>query len=311
MTDPGFEARIDTIRRFNRFYTRQIGLLPEGYLESPFSLTDARVLYELAHHETTTAKDLAGELELDTGYLSRILRRFEQKGFISKTPSPVDGRQNLLSLTDAGWQAFAPLNQRSRDDIGRLIEPLPLSAQTRLVEAMQLIERSLDPANGPSRSYILRPHQPGDMGWVVQRHGAMYATEYGWDVTFEALVARIAADFIDNFDPARERCWIAERDGVNVGSVFVVKHPERDGVAKLRMLLVDPSARGLGIGHRLVDECIRFARETGYHTLTLWTNDVLVAARRIYQAAGFQLVHEAPSHNFGHDLVEQTWDLAL
>jgi DNA-binding MarR family transcriptional regulator/GNAT superfamily N-acetyltransferase len=311
MAATDLDARIDAVRRFSRFYTRHLGLLQEGYLESPYSLTEARVLYELAHHGPTTASTLAAGLSLDAGYLSRLLQRFDRQGLIARSPSPLDGRQQIIRLTEEGQRAFAPLDQRSRDDIARMLEPVTPGAQQRLVEAMRTIETVFDPAAQTSAPYLIRDHRPGDMGWVVMRHGAIYAAEYGWDATFEALVARIAADFLDHFDPACDHCWIAERGGVNIGSIFLVKHPDREGVAKLRLLLVEPGARGLGVGRRLVEECIRFARQAGYHTITLWTNDVLVAARRIYEAAGFHLVHEAPHHAFGHDLVEQTWELAL
>ncbi len=310
MAETGFDQRIQAIRRFNRFYTRQIGLLREGYLESAFSLTEVRVLYELAHRETTTASELAKELGLDAGYLSRILRRFEKRGLVDKEPSPVDARQNLLRLTEHGQGAFAPLNQRSREDIGAMLSSLCEAEQRRLVGAMQTVQRLLgDRPPQPVAPYLLRLHRPGDMGWVVQRHGEVYAGEYGWDETFEGLVAEIVAAFIQQYNPKRERCWIAERDGENVGSVFLVE--QSADVAKLRLLIVDTSARGLGIGRRLVEECIRFARQAGYTKMTLWTNDVLHAARHIYQDAGFRLVHEEPHHSFGQDLVGQTWELRL
>lgn len=300
---------VDAVRRFNRFYTKRIGVLHEGLLHSPFSLAEVRVLYELAHRKNPTATELAKELGIDAGYLSRILRRFERSGFVEKTPSDSDGRSRHLRLTQLGHATFAPLDQRSHDEIAALLGGLAPAEQARLIEAMRTIERLCGAHPAERTVYVLRPHQPGDMGWVVHRHGVLYAQEYGWDEQFEALVAEIVAAFIRNLDPKRERCWIAERDGAIVGCVFLVK--QSDEVAKLRLLLVEPSARGLGIGHRLVAECVRFARQSGYKTLTLWTNDVLVAARRIYQQAGFRLVHEAPYHSFGHDLVEQTWELAL
>ena len=303
------DHRIAEVRRFNRFYTRAIGVLPEGHLQSPFSLTEVRVLYELAHQEDLTATDLGKELGLDAGYLSRLLRGFEQKGFIVRRPSETDGRQSLLALTEAGRAAFAPLNAAARDEIGALLRTLPEAGQARLITAMHRIEELLGAAPALAAPYLLRPHQSGDMGWVIQRHGLLYWQEYRFDLRFEALVAKIAGEFIENFDPTRERCWIAERDGENVGSVFVVK--QSDSVAKLRLLLVEPEARGLGIGARLVAECIRFAREAGYGKLSLWTNSILLAARHLYVQAGFQLVDAAPHHSFGQDLVGETWELKL
>ena len=305
------ERRIDAVRAFNRFYTRRIGVLEEGYLESPFSLVQARVLYELAHRSEPTATEIARELELDTGYLSRILRGFERTGLVERKPSPSDGRRRLLSLTARGREAFTPLDIRSRTETEAMLRNLSPAAQVRLIGAMSVITKLLDDETDGAVTYLLRPHRPGDMGWVVQRHGVLYAEEYGWDETFEALVAEIVAGFIRHFDPERERCWIVERDGENVGSVFLMAHREREGVGQLRLLLVEPSARGLGLGRRLVDECTRFARQVGYHTVTLWTNDVLVSARRIYEAAGFRLVQEERHHSFGQDLVGQTWEMRV
>jgi DNA-binding MarR family transcriptional regulator/GNAT superfamily N-acetyltransferase len=304
--DNDFDRRVGVVRRFNRFWTRQIGVLREGYLESRFSLTEVRVLFELARGGETTASELGGELGLDAGYLSRLLGGFEKDGLIHKRPSEADGRRSLLRLTEQGWETFAPLEARSRSDIGAMLGSLSVAEQERLVGAMRIIEGLL---SEPERSYLLRAHGSGDMGWVVHRHGILYAGEYGWDERFEALVAEIVAKFIREYDPKRERCWIAERDGQNVGCVFLVKQSEE--IAKLRLLLVEPQARGLGIGSRLVEECIRFARGAGYRKITLWTNDVLFAARRIYQGVGFRLVHEEPHHSFGHGLVGQTWELEL
>jgi DNA-binding MarR family transcriptional regulator/GNAT superfamily N-acetyltransferase len=309
MAKADLSQRIGAVRRFNRFYTKQIGLLNEGLLRSPFSLTEARVIYELAHHEKTTATELANELGLDAGYLSRILRGFKKQGLIEKQPSETDGRQSLLWLAEQGQEAFATLNARSHNEIEAMLNALSPEAQNRLVEAMHTVEGLLGAQPEQKVPYILRPPQPGDMGWVVQRHGVLYAEEYGWDEQFEALVADIVAKFIQNYDPKRERCWIAEREGENTGSVFLVK--QSDTVAKLRLLLVEPDARGLGIGSRLVNECIRFARQAGYSQITLWTQSVLLAARHIYEKAGFQLVQQGPHHSFGHDLVEETWELVL
>jgi DNA-binding MarR family transcriptional regulator/GNAT superfamily N-acetyltransferase len=304
-----FDGRVAAVRHFNRFYTRQIGVLREGYLDSPFSLTQVRVLYELAHRQQTTATQLRRELGLDAGYLSRLLRRFRRRGLIEKKLSKTDGRQSLLWLTPRGRKAFAPLNARSRKEIGAMVAGLAAADQHRLVKAMHTIETLLGAASEPAVPYLLRPPHAGDMGWVVHRHGVLYSQEYGWDERFEALVASIVAKFVAQYDPRRERCWIAERDGDNVGCVFLVK--ESDAVARLRLLLVEPAARGLGIGSRLVDECVRFARATGYKKITLWTNDVLVAARRIYEQARFRLVHQESHHSFGHDLTGETWDLEL
>jgi len=303
------EKRVDAVRRFNRFYTKQIGVLHEGLLGSQFSLTEVRVLYELAQRKKPTATELGNELGLDPGYLSRILRGFEKRGLVEKTPSKADGRQNLLSLTERGRKTFAPLNARSHEEVAALLGTLSAVEQSRLVGAMHTIERLLGARPEPKVPYLLRPHQAGDMGWVIHRHGALYAQEYGWDETFEALVGEIAAKFIKEFDPKRERCWIAERDGEIVGSVFLVKKSAR--VAKLRLMYVEPKTRGLGIGSRMVEECIRFAGNVGYRKITLWTNSVLVAARHIYKKAGFRLVAEEPHHSFGHDLVGETWELKL
>jgi DNA-binding MarR family transcriptional regulator/N-acetylglutamate synthase-like GNAT family acetyltransferase len=309
MNEDNLSRRAEAVRRFNRFYTRQIGVLQEGLLRSPFSLTEARVIYELAHHETTTATELGDELGLDAGYLSRILAEFKRRGLIDKKPSRKDGRQSLLWLTDEGQQAFAILNARSQHEIERMLTELPANDQHRLLQAMHTIEKLLAAPPEHSLPYLLRPHQPGDMGWVVYRHGVLYAEEYDWDEQFEALVAEIVANFIQNYDAKRERCWIAEMDGEIVGSVFLVKKSEE--IAKLRLLLVEPKARGMGIGVRLVEECLRFARRVGYKKVTLWTNSVLSAARHIYEKAGFRLVEQDVHHSFGHDLVGETWELEL
>jgi DNA-binding MarR family transcriptional regulator/GNAT superfamily N-acetyltransferase len=306
---PVSEQHIAAVRRFTRFYTRQIGVLREGLHASPFSLTQARVLYELANRSAPTAADIARDLGLDAGYLSRILRGFAQRGLLARTRSQNDGRESHLGLTLAGREAFAPLDRGSHDEIAAMLTPLSEGAQARLVEAMATVEQLLGAQSKAAPPYLLRPHQVGDMGWVVSRHGALYAQEYNWNIEFEALVAEIVAAFIRNFDARRERCWIAEVDGAPVGSVFLVK--QSDEVGKLRLLLVEPQARGMGIGARLVAECMRFARLSGYRTLTLWTNDVLIAARRIYQAAGFRLMQEERHHSFGHDLVGQNWELGI
>lgn len=305
-----FSRRVETVRAFNRFYTQRIGVLEDGYLDSVFSLAQVRVLYELAHRDALTASEIARDLGLDAGYLSRILRGFERAGLIEKRAAAADARQRLLSLTALGREVFAPLEAASNQQIAALLARLSPGEQHQLVGAMGSIMTALRETTVESVPYLLRSHRPGDMGWVVQRHGALYAG-YGYDETFEALVAEIVAGFIRHFDPRREHCWIAERNGENVGSVFLIAHPEREGVAKLRLLLVEPSARGLGIGRRLVDECTRFARQVGYHTITLWTQSHLESARRIYQAAGYRLIHEAPHHSFNRDLVEQTWELEL
>lgn len=305
---PGKE-RIDTVRAFNRFYTRQIGLLDEGLLKSPFSLTEARVLYELAHRDGLVASDLVRDLGLDPGYVSRLLKKFEERGLVEREASEADARRSSIALTPAGRQAFAPLNQDSHDQVRALLDRLPPVNQERLVKAMRTVQDLLEERPEPKVPYILRPLQVGDIGWVTRRQGMLYTEEYGWDGTYEALVAEILAEFVKKFDAQWERAWIAEREGEVVGSVFVVRKSSE--VAKLRLLYVEPSARGLGIGRRLVDECIAFARAKGYKTLTLWTNDILGSARRIYQAAGFQLVDEERHHSFGKDLVGQTWDLEL
>ena len=299
--------RVTAVRRFNRYYTRVIGALQEGLLRSDFSLAEARVLYELAQRDDLTATELGRELELDAGYLSRILQHFERDGLLAREPSPADRRQTQQSLTAAGRDAFAPLDARSHEEVAALLAKLPDSAQASLVTAMSRIETLL----GGSRSapWLLRQHRPGDIGWIVARHGALYADEYGFDARFEALVARVAGEFLARHDPERERCWIAERDGVNVGSVFLVRNSDEE--AKLRLLLVEPAARGLGIGRRLVAECIGFARASGYRRVTLWTNEVLAAARAIYQEAGFHLAASAPHRDFGPRMVGEDWELPL
>jgi DNA-binding MarR family transcriptional regulator/GNAT superfamily N-acetyltransferase len=304
-----FEARIDAVRRFNRFFTRRIGVLREGLLHTPYSLTEARILFEIAHREGLSASDLSRDLGLDPGYLSRILTRLERQDLIEKVRSETDRRRRLLALTPDGEDAFSLLDSRLREEVAEMLGDLSEGDQRRLLEAMRTIEGVLDKSFEFSEPFFLRAHEPGDIGWVVQRHGELYFQEYGWDERFEALVAQIVADFVNNYDPAKERCWIAEMGGERVGCVFLVK--ASDTVAKLRLLLVEPEARGLGLGTRLVEECIRFARSRGYQTLTLWTNSVLDAARHIYEQQGFKLVEEEEHHSFGKDLVGQNWELAL
>jgi len=309
MSDVDFEARIAAVRRFNRFFTRRLGVLREGLLHTPYSLTESRIIYEIANRDHVIAADLSKELGLDPGYLSRILDRLEQQGLIQKVQSPSDGRQRLLRLTPEGEEAAMLLDQRSREEIGEMLNNLSEQDQNRLMQAMHTIEQLLGEGLKYSEPYVLRQHEPGDMGWIVHMHGRLYAEEYGWDERFEALVAQICSDFINRFNPDRERCWIAEMDGQIVGSVMVVQ--ESDEAAKLRLLLVDPRARGLGLGKRLVDECIRFARRKGYRKLVLWTNHVLVQARNIYQKAGFVLVRQEPHRSFGPELIGETWELSL
>jgi DNA-binding MarR family transcriptional regulator/GNAT superfamily N-acetyltransferase len=303
-------ARIARIRRFNRFYTRQVGALDEGHLHSPFSLAEARLIYEIANTESPTAAALGRELRMDAGYLSRLLRGLERQGLLQRSRSADDRRRSILRLTAKGRATFAELDARARQQVAAFLSPLTDAEQRRLVDSMRTID-SLLGARTDQSSYRLRPPRVGEIGWIVHRQAVLYAEEYGWNQEYEALISRIAGEFLERFDPERERCWIAERDGEIVGSVFVVQHPEREGVAKLRLLYVEPSARGLGIGRQLVAECTRFAREVGYHTLTLWTNSVLISARRIYEAEGYHLVREEQHHSFGKDLVGQTWDLAL
>ncbi len=303
------DQQVAAVRRFSRFYTQKIGLLHEGYLGSPFSLAESRVLYELAHRDGATAAELSRDLGLDRGYLSRILRGFEKRRLLARATSKVDGRRSHIALTERGRDAFAPLHARSRDEIGAMLGGLTEAEQQRLVDAMRAIETALGAPEERKAPYMLRSHQPGDMGWVVHRHGVLYAQEYGWDERFEALVAEIVSKFIQRFDPKRERCWIAEKDGEIVGSVFLVRHSPT--VGQLRLLLVEPRARGLGVGSRLVSECVRFARQVGYRKIILWTNSVLVAARRIYEGAGFRLVRSERHRSFGHDLVGETWERPL
>ena len=304
------EPTIHAVRAFNRFYTRQIGVLREGLLKSPFSLAEVRVLYEIAHRQQPSATELCEELGLDPGYLSRMLRGLEKRGLVSKSPSREDGRQSLLGLTARGRQTFATLDERQNQEVSALLHALSPAQQAQLADAMRSIESVLNPGPEPRAPYVLRSHQAGDMGWVVHRHGVLYAQEYGFDERFEALVAEIAAKFIQHFDPRREHCWIAEKDGEIVGSVFLVKKSKT--VAKLRLLLVEPSARGLGIGKRLVGECVRFARQTGYRKIVLWTQSELPAARHIYQEAGFRLTQEKPHRDWGRDdLVSEIWELTL
>lgn len=302
MPSHALQTRAETIRRFNRFYTRRIGVLHEHLLNSEFSLTEVRILYELAHRSGLTASDLCRELGLNAGYLSRVITGFEKKGLIVKTRSVADARIMQLELTVKGRKTFSPLNEASRHEVMAMLKQLSEPGQAQLVDAMEQIQQLL---GGASPNYLLRDPRPGDMGWVVHRHGALYAQEYGWNADFEALVAEIVAKYIREHDPTGERCWIAEKDGKVAGSAFVVRHDSE--TAKLRLLYVEAAARGLGIGHRLVDECLRFARLAGYKKMMLWTNSVLVDARRIYERAGFRLVEEEPHHSFGKDLVGQIW----
>ena len=317
MTQP--EPRTSAVRRFNRFYTRRIGVLQEGLAETRFSLAESRLLWEFAHREQTTAAELARDLGLDPGYLSRLLRGLKEGKLIRSVRSADDARHLHLSLTAAGKRAFGPLDRHSEDGVSGLLSPLADPEQHQLLAAMQTIEQLLAPDRGAAATpWLLRPPHSGDIGWVIGRHGALYAREYAWDWRFEALVARIAADFVDRFDAAREACWIAERSGSNVGCVFLVQardetkdHAVVEGTAQLRMLLVEPSARGLRIGARLVDECERFARARGYHRIVLWTHSILTAARAIYRRAGYAMTDSEPHESFGHPLVGETWELTL
>ena len=303
-------AQIAAVRRFNRFYTRQIGLLRKSYLGSPYSLTEARVLYELAQRKDVTAVELARSLDFDAGYLSRVLARFEKHGLLSRTPSLYDRRQADLSLTAKGRKAFAPLDGRSAGQSAAMLDPLRREDRPRLIEAMRTIETLLaqEPAAAPA-PYTLRTHQPGDIGWIIYRHGVLYAREYGWGAQFEALVAEVCVKFLREFDAARERCWIAEKDGVPVGSVMLVKSSAE--TSQLRLLLVEPEARGLGIAKRLVEECIQFARAAGYRKIILWTQADLAAAQHIYAKAGFQMVGESTHEHFGTPMLGRTWELSL
>lgn len=313
MAHTDLAPRIDTVRRFNRFYTRAIGVLQEGWLRSRFSLTEARVLYELAHREKPTASLVGNTLELDPGYLSRILSVFEKRKLVEKTPSQDDGRQTLLALTVEGRRQFAPLEARTIQEVRGMLEKLSENEQRQLIAAMQTIQKLVAPEQylefATKASYLLRPHQSGDMGWVVHRQGVLYAQEYGYDERFEALAAEIVAKFIQHYDPRRERCWIAEKDGEIVGSVFLTA--KSTTVSKLRLLYVEPSARGLGIGSRLVSECVRFARQVGYKKMILWTQSELDAARHIYKKAGFRVVEKKRHYSFSKDLVAETWELSL
>lgn len=306
---PQRTEHIAAVRAFNRFYTREIGVLERTLLQSKFSLVEARVLFEIANQPNPSAKEIGAQLGLDAGYLSRILHTLTDGGFVARKPLDADKRRLILSLTRKGQTAFDALERQSRADVGKMLDRLTDQNEKRLIEAMIDVQDLLSSRAPSPREAILRNHRPGDMGWVVQQHGALYAREFDWDISFEGMVADIVAKFLQEFDPKRERCWIAEIDGQQVGSVFLVKHS--DEVAKLRLLIVDPSTRGLGLGKRLVDECVGFARECGYKKITLWTQSMLLAARGIYVAAGFQHIATEPHRSFGHDLIGETWELKL
>ncbi|MDT7817232.1 MAG: hypothetical protein QOJ42_7148 [Acidobacteriaceae bacterium] len=308
---PGVSGEIAKFRHFNRMYTRYLGTLNEGLLNSDYSLAEARVLYELANRNAPKASEIAEGLGMDPGYLSRLLGKFERDGLLQKKMSEQDGRFAELVLTTRGKSVYKKLNELSNEQARAALEGLPPTARAEVIHCMQSIEKLLMNPDGSRIPYVLRPHHVGDMGWIVYREGLGYAEQYGWDATFEALVANIVSDFITHFEPARERCWIAEVDGRHVGHVFLVKHPSQAHTAKLRLLFVEPSARGTGLGHALVNECVRFARTAGYRKIVLWTQSMLTAAHRIYQAAGFRLVKEEPHHSFGNDLVGQEWELDL
>ena len=299
---------VATLREFSRFYTRRLGTLDEGLLDTPWSLTEARVIYELGQAPSTDMAALRTTLALDSGYLSRLLAKFDAAGLIARAASATDGRRQALSLTAAGRKLYRTLDERSNRQVGALLEPLPEPVRDGLAGALRTVMRALDDQARPTM-VVLRGLRPGDLGWIVQRHGEVYAREYGWSQSFEALVARIVADYLDNHQPGRENAWIAEVDGQRAGCVFCVR--KDDETAQLRILLVESWARGHGLGARLVAECVQFARDSGYRKLVLWTNDILVGARRIYQAAGFQLVGEESHHSFGKDLVGQFWELRL
>jgi DNA-binding MarR family transcriptional regulator/N-acetylglutamate synthase-like GNAT family acetyltransferase len=303
------EDDVRAVRAFNRFYTRKLGVLDQRLLKTPFSLSEARVLYELAYRDELSARDIGIELGLDAGYLSRIVQKFEDGGLIARKPLPSDRRQYQLRLTAKGRQAFAKLERVTQDDVAAMLQPLQGNDRSRVTAAMAEIERLLGAGATELPPAILRDPRPGDMGYVVQSHGALYAREYGFDAGFEALVAEIVAKFITSYDPSRERCWIADISGEPVGSVFLVK--ASDEIAKLRLLLLDPAARGRGLGQRLVAECISFARACGYRRMTLWTQSILIGARRIYQDAGFSLVATEPHRSFGQDLIGETWEREL
>jgi DNA-binding MarR family transcriptional regulator/GNAT superfamily N-acetyltransferase len=304
---PEIVEHVAALRRFNRYYTQRIGVLREGWVRSPFTLAQARVLYELIQRDRPTATELANELALDRGYLSRILRDFEAAGLIRREVSKSDGRRSFLLVTERGRRKFAPVEASSVSEVRGLLDPLGSGDRAKLIEATRTIEQVLGAEPKPHPAYTLRPPQPGDMGWIVSRHAILYAQEYGWTDPFEGLCAQIVADFVNNVDADRERCWIAEAGGKNAGCVMLVK--DTDDVARLRLLLVEPFARGLGIGGRLVDECVEFARAAGYRKITLWTHSVLLAARHLYQRAGFQLTSSEPRHSWGQDVVSELWDL--
>jgi DNA-binding MarR family transcriptional regulator/N-acetylglutamate synthase-like GNAT family acetyltransferase len=305
---------VAAVRRFNRFYTRQIGVLRKTYLDSPYSLGEMRVLYEIAHADRPTASDVGRALDLDAGYLSRLLRNFEKRGLISRKTSANDARQSHLALTPRGRKLFAPMEERSQQQAGAMLDTLDTAQQEEIVAAMHAIETLLasppETKPGSTARYILREPRIGDFGWIVSRHAELYAKEYGWTEPFEGLCAQIVADFVNNFDPKLERCWVAEINGANVGCVLLVKD-DQPGVARLRLLLVDPKGRGLGLGARLVDECVSFARAAGYKKITLWTHSILTAARHVYEKAGFTLSSSEPRHSWGNDVVAEFWDLDL
>ena len=309
MNAANIEQKVQRMRAFNRFYTEKMGLLTNHFLDTRFTLTQARILFELAYHQETTATRLIQELHIDPGHLSRILGTFEKDGLIRRSKSESDSRQRIVKLTSAGKKEFNILNERSSNEIKQLLEDLSIENRDRLIGATDTIEEILNPTTESSSAFFLRTENPGDIGWMIYRHGILYWDEYKWDESFEALVADILVEYTKNHNPEKERIWIAEQNGERVGCIMLVD--AGDGIAKLRLLLVDPSARGQGLGNRLIQDCIDFARHKGYHKITLWTNSVLVEARHLYRKAGFKIVEETPHHSFGHNLVAEVWELKL
>jgi DNA-binding MarR family transcriptional regulator/GNAT superfamily N-acetyltransferase len=308
-SSPALESQIAAIRDFSRFYTSKLGIIEPKLLASPWTLQEARIIYEIAQHENCTATDLVRTLDLDAGFLSRTLQTLQRRQIVARRPSKADRRASELALTAKGRAAFAELDRRSRDEVGALLAGLDDRERSAIVDAMAVIEQVLEPPAQKPAGFLLRSHRPGDIGWIVSRHGAIYAQEYGWDISFEALAAEITAQFLRSWDPRREQCWIAEIGGEPVGAIFLVR--ASDDIAKIRLLLVEKKARGLGVGRALVEQCIRFASDAGYSAITLWTQSILVAARGIYQRAGFRRVAEEPHHSFGVDLIGETWEMKL